>query len=85
VVDNLAKRREALPHLAGIYFVTPTEQSARLILEDWKARAPLCLFFLFSFFSKQRTIHFRALPGPRPTAAHRRCLGPVLGTVRGRI
>ena len=38
VVDNLAKRREALPHLAGVYFVTPTEQSARLILEDWKVR-----------------------------------------------
>ena len=37
-MENLAKRREALPHLAGVYFVTPTEQSARLILEDWKAR-----------------------------------------------
>jgi len=47
VVDNLAKRREALPHLAGVYFVTPTEQSARLILEDWKARAPLGGEFFF--------------------------------------
>ena len=45
VVDNLAKRREALPHLAGVYFVTPTEQSARLILEDWKART--CCTTLF--------------------------------------
>ncbi|KAK9826197.1 hypothetical protein WJX81_006806 [Elliptochloris bilobata] len=40
LVDNLVKRREALPHLAGVYFVTPTEHSARLILEDWKVRAP---------------------------------------------
>jgi len=81
-VDNLAKRREALPHLAGIYFVTPTEQSARLILEDWKARkrAPLRLFFFFfflfsSFFSSSGP--YTSAPSPAPASCS---TSPLPGT-----
>lgn len=36
VVEMVAKRREPLPSLSGIYFVSPTEASIRPIIEDFK-------------------------------------------------
>ncbi|KAK9819584.1 hypothetical protein WJX72_000024 [[Myrmecia] bisecta] len=38
LVENITKRREPLPALAGIYFITPTESSITCLLEDFKLR-----------------------------------------------
>jgi syntaxin-binding protein 1 len=38
LVDDIQKRREPLPALSGIYFLTPTDQFVQRMLEDWDSR-----------------------------------------------
>ena len=38
VVENLSKRREPLPTLSGVYFITPTEGSLNELMGDFKTR-----------------------------------------------
>lgn len=37
LVENVNVRREPLPHLNGIYFLTPNETSVRNLIRDWSA------------------------------------------------
>ena len=38
MVENLSKRREPLPALSGIYFITPTDDSVKRLIDDFKTR-----------------------------------------------
>ncbi|KAK9863038.1 hypothetical protein WJX84_002658, partial [Apatococcus fuscideae] len=40
LVENITKRREPLPSLSGIYFISPTESSITRLLEDF-SKTPL--------------------------------------------
>lgn len=40
VVENISKRREPLPSLSGIYFISPTESSITRLLDDF-SKTPL--------------------------------------------
>ena len=41
MVDNVAKRREPLPNLSGVYFIQPSESSLNALINDFKgAKAP---------------------------------------------
>lgn len=40
MVENIAKRREPLPSLSGIYFISPTESSITRLLDDF-GKTPL--------------------------------------------
>ena len=39
MVENLSKRREPLPTLSGVYFITPTESSLNELMADFKTKA----------------------------------------------
>jgi syntaxin-binding protein 1 len=36
VVENVAVRREPLPKMAGVYFITPSDASVARLVEDFK-------------------------------------------------
>lgn len=38
VVENLEKKREPLLSVSGVYFITPTDRSVQLLLNDWKMK-----------------------------------------------
>eukprot|EP00884_Botryococcus_braunii_P006265 jgi/Botrbrau1/1563/Bobra.0107s0050.1 len=38
LVDNVAKKREPLPSLSGVYFITPSNDSVRQVIEDFKEK-----------------------------------------------
>lgn len=38
VVENIEKKREPLLSVSGVYFITPTDRSVQLLLNDWKLK-----------------------------------------------
>jgi syntaxin-binding protein 1 len=65
VVDNVAVKREPLPKLAGVYFITPSNESIARVIEDFEA-APLY---------KTAHVFFSSPAGPAALAAIRACPG----------
>ncbi len=38
VVENVAVKREALPNLSGVYFITPSNESVQRLIEDFQSQ-----------------------------------------------
>jgi syntaxin-binding protein 1 len=77
VVENVAVPRQPAPHLSGIYFISPTDDSVRALLADFsRARGP----------PQYKAVHvyFSSAADPRHVAAIRDCprLLSRLGTLK---
>lgn len=68
VVENLSKRREPLPTLSGVYFITPSETSLNELMADYKTKA----------LYKTTHVFFSTRIDPRLLAAFRSQAPPAL-------
>ncbi|BDA46397.1 probable protein transport Sec1a [Coccomyxa sp. Obi] len=65
LVENIAIKREALPNLSGVYFITPSHESVRQLIEDFRTQ-PLyktAHVFFSSPVSSTVLASIRACPG----------------------
>lgn len=65
MVENVAIKREALPNLSGVYFITPSHESVRQMIEDFRTQ-PLyktAHVFFSSPVSSTVLASIRACPG----------------------
>lgn len=65
LVEDIGKRREPLPQLAGIYFLSPTDAGVRQLVRD----------FSLATMPQYKTVHvfFSSRPTPQQLAAIREC------------
>lgn len=68
LVENLSKRREPLPTLSGVYFITPSETSLNELMADYKTKA----------LYKTTHVFFSTRIDPRLLAAFRSQAPPAL-------
>ncbi|XP_078524440.1 syntaxin-binding protein 3 [Lissotriton helveticus] len=51
VVEDLYKKREPVPHLKAVYFITPTEKSVDELVNDFNGKAPFKYDAAYVYFS----------------------------------
>ena len=60
-IESLAVKRKPTPRMEAIYLLTPSEESVRLLLQDWQP--PAKYRFPDIFFSLLRAFVLRFFPG----------------------
>lgn len=78
MVDDIRKRREPLPALVGIYFITPTDENVKALVRDFSIKAMPQYRSAYVFFSgRVSKVQLEAIKECEPLVARLKCLREV--------